>query len=443
MEHVRRHYPVDQERLAIRGFSMGGGGAWHLASHHPGLWVAAAPGAGFSESPEYLGKFKNEPYPPSWEQQMWQLYNATDYALSFFNLPVVSYDGDQDKQKQAADMMQAAMLNHGLHLKRVTGINVGHKYTPRSKIEINESIDAIVNVGKDFVPRKVKFETATLRYPRSHWVRLEGLAEHWKKARVDAEWQAPSMVSIELQNVTAFSLVFAAGECPLDASGSIQVQINGDTVEARGPSSDRSWAAHFQLGDGEWKHVDAFSGELRKRPGLQGPVDDAWYDSFLLVPPKGNGFHAAVDAWVDRELDWMRINWRGLFRGDAREKLPGEISEEDIASNHLVLWGDPKSNPMIAKVIDQLPVEWSEMNMALNGNSATSRSNVPVMIYPNPLNPGKYVVINSGFTFRAMGSNADQTPKLPDYAIIDVTEPATGTAPGGVVAAGFFDESWR
>ena len=44
---------------------------------------------------------------------------------------------------------------------------------------------------------------------------------------------------------------------------------------------------------------------------------------------------------------------------------------------------------------------------------------VPVMIYPNPLNPGKYVVINSGFTFRGFGSNATQVPRLPDYAVID------------------------
>lgn len=33
-------------------------------------------------------------------------------------------------------------------------------------------------------------------------------------------------------------------------------------------------------------------------------------------------------------------------------------------------------------------------------------------------------------------------PKLPDDAIIDVTGPATAVAPGGVVAAGFFDETW-
>jgi hypothetical protein len=45
IEDVKKNYPIDQTRIAIRGFSMGGGGTWHLAAHYPSYWVAAAPGA--------------------------------------------------------------------------------------------------------------------------------------------------------------------------------------------------------------------------------------------------------------------------------------------------------------------------------------------------------------------------------------------------------------
>ena len=69
---------------------------------------------------------------------------------------------------------------------------------------------------------------------------------------------------------------------------------------------------------------------------------------------------------------------------------------------------------------------------------------VPVLIYPNPLNPKRYVVLNSGFTFREYDylSNARQVPKLPDYAVVDIDKPVTSRAPGGIVAAGFFTETW-
>ena len=67
------------------------------------------------------------------------------------------------------------------------------------------------------------------------------------------------------------------------------------------------------------------------------------------------------------------------------------------------------------------------------------------MIYPNPLNPNRYVVLNSGFTFREYDylNNARQTPKLPDMAMIDISVPPNSRAPGRVAAAGFFDEWWK
>src|SRR5262249_59338578 len=70
---------------------------------------------------------------------------------------------------------------------------------------------------------------------------------------------------------------------------------------------------------------------------------------------------------------------------------------------------------------------------------------VPVLIYPNPLNSKRYVVLNSGFTFREYDylNNARQVPKLPDYAVIDVSSPPTSRLPGNVVTAGFFDEHWQ
>ena len=72
-------------------------------------------------------------------------------------------------------------------------------------------------------------------------------------------------------------------------------------------------------------------------------------------------------------------------------------------------------------------------------------THVPLLIYPNPLNPKKYVVLNSGFTFREYDylNNARQVPKLPDYAVVDVTTPPNSRWPGKVVRAGFFGEKWE
>ena len=54
LDAVKRNYPIDENRILVRGFSMGGASVWHFAAHYPGLWAAASPGAGFAESAQFL-----------------------------------------------------------------------------------------------------------------------------------------------------------------------------------------------------------------------------------------------------------------------------------------------------------------------------------------------------------------------------------------------------
>src|SRR6185436_3237094 len=102
-------------------------------------------------------------------------------------------------------------------------------------------------------------------------------------------------------------------------------------------------------------------------------------------------------------------------------------------------------NQLLAKIADKLPINWNAQRVTLGDKNFPGGNHVPLMIYPNPLNPDRYVVLNSGFTFREYDylNNARQVPKLPDYAVIDVSVPISSRAPGGGVAAGFFDEEWK
>jgi len=138
-------------------------------------------------------------------------------------------------------------------------------------------------------------------------------------------------------------------------------------------------------------------------------------------------------------------HWRKQFRGEARVKDDSAISDADIAAHNLVLWGDPSSNKVLAKIADKLPVRWDARQVRLGAETFPSEHHIPVLIYPNPLNPKRYVVLNSGFTFREYDylNNARQVPKLPDFAVIDVRTPPSSRLPGKVATAGFFDEAWK
>jgi hypothetical protein len=446
LDAVKRQYAIDENRILMRGFSMGGASAWHFGVHFAGLWAAVAPGAGFSETAEFLHlNLTGANAPPKWEQQLFHLYDATDYAVNLYNTATVAYNGEIDPQKQAADAMERAMTEEGLRLIRIVGPQTPHRYHPDAKIQIEKMLDAIAGRGRDPYPLKVRFTTWTLAYNQMKWLTVDGLDKHWERARLNAEIIGGNSVNVESANVNAFTIEMGPGGCPLDLAAKAAVTIDGQKLTAPGPMSDRSWTAHFRKSGSQWSFAatDVAAG-LRKQHGLQGPVDDAFLDSFIFVTPTGEPLAPGTAKWVTAEEQHAIAEWRRQFRGEAQVRQDKDVSDADIAASNLILWGDPGSNRVLARIADRLPVKWSAESVIAGNERFPAATHAPILIYPNPLNPKKYVVLNSGFTFREFDylNNARQIPKLPDYAVVDTTTPPNDRYPGKIVLAGFFDENW-
>ena len=418
MDAVKRAYRIDDNRILVRGFSMGGASVWHLAAHHAGLWAAAAPGAGFAESAQYLKiKLTGDHAPPWWEQKLWHYYDATDYAANLSNVPVIEYHGEIDPQKQAGDMMERAMLAEGLTLPRIEGPGTAHKYEPQAKAELARRIDELAARGRDPEPAKLRFTTFTLTYNRMKWITVDALGKHWERARIDADGE-----KITTSNVTAFTVA--------RASRPARLIIDGQSIQTPGAGP-----IHLRKAGPKWALTpsDRLPG-LHKIHALQGPIDDAFLDSFVFVSPTGKPQSPSTAPWIAAEETRAIAEWHRQFRGDAQVRDDRDITDADIAASNLILWGDPGSNRILARIADKLPKRWP-----------TEAAQALILIYPNPLNPKKYVVLNSGFTFREADytSNARQTPKLPDWAIVDISVPPDGRFPGKILSAGFFNEDWQ
>jgi dienelactone hydrolase len=447
LETVKQQYKIDPNRISVRGFSMGGAAAWHIGAHHAGEWAAVAPGAGFAETAEFLKVFQNESVQPAWwEQKLWRLYDATAYAINFANVPVVAYSGEKDRQIQAAQVMEREMAKQGMTLRHIIGPDTAHRYHPDSKLEIDRAIDAIVARGRDEYPRRVRLITYTLRYNRMKWVRVDGLEQHWEPARIDAVVVSDRELTVKTSGVTAFTLEFGPGGALLDPAEKVTVIVDGTAVTVRGPASDRSWSASFVKRAGSWvAESPTPSLELRKRHGLQGPVDDAFLDRFIIVKPTGQSRNPKVAAWVEAEMKRAITEWRRQFRGEALVKTDAEITDQDIEQANLVLWGEPDTNRLLARIAGRLPIGWAGSEILVGDKRYPAADHALILIYPNPLNPRRYVVLNSGFTYREYDylNNARQVPKLPDWAVVDLSIPPDSRWPGRIASAGFFGERWE
>ena len=481
LEHAMSQYPIDPKRVAIRGFSMGGAAAWHLAVHYPDRWFAATPGAGFSETPDFLKVFQSEALKPYWfEEKLWTMHDCPVWVRNLRSVPTIAYSGQIDKQKQAADIMAKASWElpeeERFELTHIIAPNTAHSISPEAKKEIDRRLrildpaSGLLSKHQESREDNVVFTTTTLRYNRAFWVTLDALENHHEPASITASFDYPkapdksNTISIGIDGgITRFTLARDASQL---GHGSINIYINDKKRliaekpigPARYPfvvlpSSDGSLRVTFKIQDGVWNiasPIEPDSTELIKKHGLQGPIDDALMAPFLFVRPTAQGLHPNIDKWVQSEFDRAVAQWHRQMRGDVRIRSSDELKDSDFQNYNLILWGDPKSNPTIAKVLEatgpaKIPLQWNETSIELGSLKLASDKHVPLMIYPNPLAPERYVVLNSSFTYREYDylNNARQVPKLPDWAMIDTTTAPNGRWPGKIVQADFFDEAWK
>ncbi|HXT59745.1 MAG TPA: prolyl oligopeptidase family serine peptidase [Pirellulales bacterium] len=441
---VQSQYKIDPDRIVLAGFSMGGAAAWHLGAHYAEHWAAVSPGAGFAETRRYQ-HLTPERYPPVYEQTLWGLYDAPDYVRTLFNVPVIAYSGENDKQIQAARVMEEAYQAEGRELPHLIGPGMGHKYHPDTLAELRKRLQQCAAEGRDRYPAELSLQTRTLRYSRYAWVEIARLGQHWLDSRVDAKLDGSRQLKLTTKNVAALRLSVPWKNIERFPAET-KIEIDGHAVQP--PDLPKPIAELvFQRLDGKWRSAPGLGkdGMLHKRPGLQGPIDDVFFEPFLVATPSGKAAHPRVEQWVQGELAHFVDRWRRLFRGDVRIKRDDEVTDDDLKNYHVIVWGDPASNSLLGKAAARLPLAWDKTSLKMAGKNYDSAGHVPAMIYPNPLNPERYLVVNSGPTFREAhdATNSQQTPKLPDWAVIDLSEPPGNRQPGRIAAAGFFDESWR
>ena len=427
---VQQRYTIDPKRIVLRGFSMGGASSWHLGLHHPGKWAAIEAGAGYTETRRYGRRDNLPPY----QEAMLHYYDAVDYALNAFNTPTVGYGGEIDAQLQASVNVREQLTNEGFRFEQdgpfrwltkdlralfLVGPKTGHAWHPDSKAESNAFIAQALK-SADTSPSHIRFVTYTTRFNTSHWMTVGSLEQTYKRADVDARRSdAGRQYTVTTTNVSRINFESSGGTFTID----------GQALKAGANPS-------FEKKNGRWETASPTG--LRKVHGLQGPVDDAFMDAFLCVRPTGSAWQPLTAQWASNTLDVFSLNFAKWLRGDVRVKDDRAIGATDIADYNLILFGDPGSNSVIANIVAKLPIRWTKTEIAIGSQTFAASDHIPVLIYPNPLNPKRYVMINSGHTFGDAdfrGTNAWLYPRLGDYSVLK--------ANGDIALSGFFDENWR
>jgi hypothetical protein len=432
IESACRNYSIDRRRIGLRGMSMGASGTWHLGLKHPDRFTALAPYAGyvdthqFSETP--TGTFVKVGPLPDYQERTLSMLDSMDYAANAGMVPAVACMGEKDVFFQSHVIMAQAMRDEGLEMVNLISPGTGHVVDPPTHREQMRRIGEIVAKGLNEHPRHLRFVTWTLKYNRCFWIEVLALGEHYRRAEIEARLEDDGSVVVEEpRNITAFRL------SPGTAVTRLRV---GDAEFGRPPEGSAPITLVHR--EGKWVPGEVSTG---KRPGLQGPIDDAFSSPFLCVRGTGTPWNDGVQKWADAALRKFAEEWRVWFRGELPVKDDAQVTPEDLRTRHLVLFGDPGSNPWIARALSRLPIEWTREELRIRGKGYAAAEHAPALIFPSPLAgaEGRYVVLNSGHTFHPSELKINYLffPRFGDWAVLR-------TGPKESVAdAGLFDEHWK
>ena len=450
---VKQRFKIDDSRILLRGFSMGGEGGWHIALHYPDRFVAAEIGAGtWSRRPQMTGL-------PAWQYPTLNIWeNMDQWALNAYNLPIAGHDGDRDDQipflpgpapapnrgqLESSLRVRAQLEREGFasvgepNFLRMQGApdiflisqDTGHGTSPLVRTQLDAFLKEWGDKGQSS-PDHIRFVTFTTRYNHDYWVSVDAMDKLYERADVDATRSADGAnYTIKTTNVSRLVI--------REAEHARMIAIDGQTLKVRPGATItlRKTGVAWRI-----DRNGALPG-LHKVHALQGPIDDAFLDPFLLVRPTGTPWNSAVNDQALRTLARFDRLWAKFFRGHPFVKDDKDVTSADIAKYHLVLFGDPGSNKIMAKVVAQLPVKWTKKTVTLGSQSFPADANFPALVYPNPLNPKKYVVVNTGLTISDREYNGDYgMPLWGDYAIVKAN--AAADVPD-LVTAGYFDNDWR
>lgn len=433
---VSKRYNIDPNRILLAGFSMGGAGDWQIGLHNADWFCGLEIDGGV------IGNRLNFDGLTPVQKASESTYGILiDHALNIFNIPLVAYAGEHDAQLAASASMRGQLGREGYTIEktgqyRYTGKDIntlflanpgqGHSHaTGDTARQIDEFTAANFARGR-VVPDHIRFVTYSTRYNRSHWVTVDGLQQHFERATVEAERDAAKTTyTIKTTNVARLLVA--------DTAAAREISIDGDILNVQS-------AAELLLvrAGGHWQTSNpaAVTG-LRKRHNLQGPINDAFFDSFLCVSPTGHANNAIAAERGQQEQDRFAKSFAREYCGETRTKDDTAVTAADIAANNLVLFGDPGSNKLIAQIAAKLPIKWTKDSIIVGDKTYSAAEHLPVLIYPNPLNPNRYVVINTGLPARA-GATA-----YGDYAILKVSKRADGQLAAETADEGVFDESWQ
>jgi hypothetical protein len=398
---VKRRFPVDEDRVYLTGVSMGGAGALWLTLTHPDVWAAVAPVC---------------PMPGD---------DAVPLAGNALSVPIRLFHGDQDPivPVESTRTWQRKLQDAGVNAEYIEYPGVRHNAWDLA-YRNGAIFDWFGRFRRNRFPERIRFTTRSYRYSSAYWVQIDGLTPGIASF-VDASWSAKNELRVQTQNIDGLTITVG----PNHTAPAI-VTIDDAPVRVKSAAS-----LSFTKASGKWQ-AGRFTPPA-KHLGAEGPISEAVSGRQVYV--YGSlGTRTAEELISRRALAQSAAAWstyRSRLSVTFPVKTDSEVTNEDLASSDLILFGTAETNSLIARLAPSLP-------LALSGAAPDYG-----LLFIAPA--GKhYVLVSSGLPWWAGADESGRAPQslapeqfrllksFGDYILFK------GSLKN-VVAEGRFDRNWK
>jgi len=457
---VCRDYPVDRDRIYLKGGSMGGTGSWHLGVHYADRFAGILPIAGNADYTAWQTHWGwNAPFEGRNDTLRLLVQEAQTpraYAANLLNLPTYVIHGSADTIVPAdhARRTVSALRGLGSPVQYREFPGVGHGGFPAEAEQ--EGLAWICGFPRDAHPRRVRWTADLMRQGSAYWVRLEEKRQPLGLARIEAEAVDRTHVRAVTANLKAFSV--RRDPAVLEPGRPLFVEVDGERVIFP-PGPADSWLSLRHLAGTGWRDAALLPAPpLRKTAWLEGPIQEALQAPFVLVlgtrtpdPLKRALWEAEVRRFAS---EWKRRNLAPCpFVRDV------ECTAELADSRNLILFGGPEDNTVTAVLEARLPVARMMRPLSASGGLAAAgaggrgAASAPdvgwFMVYPNPEHPHRLVVVIAAAgpqaIYQAWGRfgnwfnwGVHDSRKYFDYAVFD----GLSASPESMRLVGWFGTDW-
>lgn len=420
---------VDEDRIYLMGYSMGGGGTWHVGTRHPELFAAIGPVYG---GWDYHVDMDEEALAKLTPRQRFQNESQSSFvqAEALLNTPIFVNHGDSD------NLVDVEQSRYAVRMMQRWGYNIRYWEHPGGVHGAlgceDEMIRWFLTHRLDRNPRQVRVRTANLKYARAHWVHVEQNEDPFAFINVDVRVDDRNTIRLDTENVLQIRLT--PDDEIVDHAKPVRVIWNGED------------AGTYEFSSGAITiNAEGYKpAKLHKIPHIAGPIDDVTTTPFAIVVGTISE-DPVMRRFCQIRAESVRDSWQTWQHIKPRFFQDTEITDEQIQKYSLLLFGGPDENLVTRKLMDHIPMKIEPERITICGETFSARDASLSMAYPHPLNPNRYVHVIAGNSPAGMFFS-DRVPGYFDFAIAEarvIGEESDTSFEDGCVVGGYFDHNWQ